>query len=246
MTRRIGQFAAAGLLAAASSVAVGDFFAPGADNGWDIGGATSAMTETFLGSGIWNYAANPGTPGTRTTWNVVATAGDWGSQLYTSDQWGFYDGGGNVTLTLDTNTYNDGWLPTTNRITTSTAGSLAWVVTGNWVAAAGVGGDWDLGTAPSLVSGGGGILEYTVTGLPAGSYAWKAVANPSDGNWDTITEDVSTTVAGSDNLFSVSGPADVIIMQIDTSNGTARSIPTPGALALVGVGGLAATRRRRR
>lgn len=255
MTRRIGQCAAAGLLVVAASVAVGDFYAPGTDNNWDINntGFGSLMTETFAGSGIWQYTATtqsdgvtPLAPGDRTQWNIVATAGDWGSQLYPSNQWGFADGSGSVTVTLDTNTYSDGWLPTTNRITTSTAGSQTWVVTGSWVAAAGVGNDWDLGTAPSMNPGVGGILEYSVTGLPVGTYYWKAVANPSDTNWDTITEDASTTVAGSDNAFTVVNPNRVLIMQIDTSNGTARTIPTPGVLAFVGFGGLAATRRRRR
>lgn len=242
MTRRIGQFAAAGLLAVATSTTLG-WFAPGANNGWDT---NAAMTETFAGSGIWQYTASGLAAGARTEWNLIATAGDWGSQAYGSNQWGYADGAGDVTITIDTNTYADGWLPATNRISTNTAGSLGFAVTGNFQAAAGLGGDWDIGAAPAMVSGGGSILQYSLTGLPAGTYDWKPVHLGPSGEWDTVTADSSSTVAGGNNQFSVAGPADVVIMQMDYGNGTVRVIPTPGALALVGVSGLAATRRRRR
>jgi hypothetical protein len=245
MTRRIGQFAAAGLLAVATSTTLG-WFAPGADNGWDIGGATSAMTETFAGSGIFVYDAVPGTPGTRTTWNIVATAGDWGSQLFGSDQWGNYDGAGNISISLDTNTYADGWLPATNRIYTSTLALQTWGATGNWVAAAGMGSDWDLASAPAM-SNNGGIFEVTIPGgvLAPGVYDWKPVANGVVGNWDATGPDTGVNVNAGNGQFTVVG-GEAITLQMDSSNGTVRAIPAPGAFALVGAGGLAATRRRRR
>jgi MYXO-CTERM domain-containing protein len=243
MTRRIGQLAAAGILAAATSVAVGDFYAPGVDNGWDT---SAPMTETFGGSGIWEYAASGLGAGTRTEWNIIAIAGDWGSQLFGSNQWGNADGAGDITLTLDTNTYADGWMPATNRIYTSTLAGQTWGATGNWVAAAGMGSDWDLASAPAMTNS-GGIFELTIPGgtLGAGVYDWKPVANGVAGNWDSTGDGTGVNVNAGNNSFTSDGVSD-IILQMDSSNGTVRAIPTPGALALVGVGGLAATRRRRR
>lgn len=231
----------AGLALAGSAAA---FFAPGADNGWDISGANSAMTDQ--GGGIWTYDASGLGAGARTDWNIVATANDWGSQLYGSNQFGYADGNGDVTLILDTNTYNDGWLPSTNRITTSTAGTLNWVITGSWVAAAGVGNDWDLGSAPAMTPVGGGIFEYATT-LPAGTYAWKPVGGTGpNGEWDAITDDSSTTIGQDNNDFTVANNGDLVVFQIDTSNGTVRIIPTPGVAGLLGVAGIAAVSRRRR
>ena len=240
-TRRIGQWAPVGITAVATSTALG-FFAPGVDNGWDISGATSAMTETFGGSGIWQYAANPGTPGSRTEWNIVATAGDWGSQLHGSNQWGTYDGAGAVTLTLDTNTYSDGWMPATNRIYTSTLALDSWDATGNWVAAAGLGTDWDLITAPAMTNN-AGIFEVTIPGgtLAAGTYDWKPIAN---GSWDSAGDGTGVNINAGNSQFTSNGVDDVIL-QFDSSNGTTRAIPTPGIAAFCGVAGLLATRRRR-
>lgn len=244
-TRRISQAAGSGLLVIAASVAVGDFFAPGADNGWDAynTGLGSAMTETFGGSGIWEYQAQPGTPGARTEWNIIAAVGDWGSQLFGSNQWGTYDGAGAVKLTLDTNTYADGWSPATNRIYTDTLAGDSWAATGNWNTAAGMGLDWDLGSAPAM-SNNGGIFELTIPGgaLAPGTYDWKPIAN---GSWDSTGDGTGVNVNAGNSQFTVVG-GEEITLRMDSSNGTTQAVPAPGILALAGIGGAAATRRRRR
>ena len=87
-------------LAAAPYYVAGDF------NGWNSSG--NLMTETFLGSGIWQaplsmstgYHIFKVTDGTW-SWNVPGSGNSW---LYT-------DGSGNVTITYDANTYADGWIP---------------------------------------------------------------------------------------------------------------------------------------
>jgi MYXO-CTERM domain-containing protein len=241
-TRRIGQWGAAGTLAVAASVATGDFFAPGIDNGWDFNG--NAMVETFAGSGVWQHTATGQTPGAQLLWDILSEAGNWDSKVHPAgNQWGTVDGAGEVTLTLDTNTYNDGWMPASYRVYTSTLASDSWAATGSWVAAAGMGNDWDLGTAPAMTLN-GGLFEVTIPAgtLAAGTYDWKPVAN---GGWDSTGDGTGVNVNAGNTQFTIDGLSDTIL-QLDPSNGTVRAIPTPGALALVGVGGLAASRRRRR
>ena len=225
----------AGLVLAGTTAA---FFAPGADNGWD---ASTAMTETS--PGVWEYSASGLGAGARTEWNIIEFAGDWGSQLHGSNQWGHADGNGDVTIILDTNTYSDGWAPSSNRIYTNTLALQSWQATGNWVGAAGLGNDWDLGTAPAMTNN-GGIFEFVIPGgsLAPGIYEWKPVAN---GSWDSTGPFTGVNVNAPNSQFEVVG-SETIIVQLDSSNGTTRFIPTPGAVGLLGIAGLAAGRRRRR
>jgi hypothetical protein len=243
MTRLIVAAAAgvglsAGAAALAMPVAVGEF------NGWDVNGV--AMTETGVGTGVFELAISGEPANTLRAWKPLSAGGDWANEYYGPNAWYVTDGAGEVTVTLDTNTPGDGWLPATNRIGSSTAASLPWNVTGNWVEAAGggVGADWDLGLAPAMADIGGGIFSYTAT-IPAGSYLWKPVAN---GGWDAVGSDNSTSVAGNDIPFSVTGSSDnVVTFLVDPGVGrvTIQQIPAPGVAALAGIGGLVATRRRR-
>lgn len=242
MTRRIGQAAAAGLLLVATGIAAGDWYITGDALGWDAG-AAPLMTDNS--DGTWSYT-HSGTAGDRNEWQFLDTQGDWGSQAYGSNAWSYVGGGGDVTITIDTNTYADGWEPTTNRVFSDNV-PTAWNVTGDWVDDATAGNDWDLGTAPAMSSIGGGQFEYTIApgALPAGTWNWKPVL--ANGSWDATTADSSTTVGGGNVQFTLLAGEGVTI-RVDGSNGTVQQVvfPTPGAMALFGIGGIAATRRRRR
>ena len=68
---------------------------------------------------------------TQQLWDILSVQGDWNAKVHPAGNlWGTADGAGNVTLTLDTNTYNDGWLPSVNRAYSSTMASDTWAATG--------------------------------------------------------------------------------------------------------------------
>lgn len=245
MTRRIGQAAAAGLLLVATGIAAGDWYITGDALGWDAG-AAPLMTDNS--DGTWSYT-HSGTAGDRNEWQFLDTQGDWGSQAYGVNSWSYVGGGGDVTITIDTNTYADGWLPTTNRVFSDNM-PTAWKAVGNWQDEAGAGGEWDLGGGPSMTDTGGGVFQYIIPAglIPAGTYDWKpARGGASPGEWDSITADSSSTVGGGNIQFTLLA-GEGVTLRINTSNGTVQQVvfPTPGAMALFGIGGIAATRRRRR
>jgi MYXO-CTERM domain-containing protein len=229
--------AVAGLVFAGAATA--DFWAPGIDNGWDPNG--NAMIETGAGSGIWTHTATGRTPGERLLWDILSEQGNWDSKVHPAgNQWGTVDGNGEIVLTLDTNTYNDGWLPETNRAYTNTIAGDSWAATGSWVVASGLGLDWDLGTAPAMTDN-GGIFELNIGVIPAGTYDWKPVAN---GSWDSAGDGTGVNVNAGNTQFTSDG-VEPVILQLRASDGTVRAIPTPGVAGVLGLAGLAAARRRR-
>jgi len=238
MTRLMMAAAAAAL--ALCGVAQADFYAPGGPNGWDIAntGAGSAMVEGP--SGVWTY--NWSGAGGRQEFNIVATVNDWGSQLFGSNQWGYGDGGGNGSLTLDTNVYADGWSPSTNRISVPGGNSLSWTATGDFLSELG-GGDWDNASPFGAMTWNGSYFTTTVN-LPDGTYAWKAV---NTGSWDSIGPGSSNSVNGDNAVINTGGGFNTVILDVDPARGVLRTtvIPAPAAASVIGVAGLLGLRRRR-
>ena len=238
MTRLMMAATAAAL--ALCGVAQADFFAPGGTNGWDISGATSAMVEGP--AGVWTYSFTGQAASTRQEWNIVATAGDWGSQLYGSNQWGYTDANGDGSLTLDTNVYADGWSPTTNRISVPGGAGLSWTATGGFLPAIG-GGDWDNASPQGAMTWNGSYFTMTAV-IPDGTYDWKPVVT---GSWDSIGNGNSNNVNGDNAQFTTGGGNNIVTLDVDPSNGTLRATvtPTPGAAAVLGLAGALGLRRRR-
>ena len=238
MTRSMMAAAAAAL--ALCGVAQADFFAPGSTNGWDISGATSAMVEAP--AGVWTYSWTGAGPGSRNEWNIVATAGDWGSQLFGSNQWGYADGSGAGSLTLDTNTYADGWFPTTNRISVPGGNALAWSVTGNFLSQIG-GTDWDNFSPVGGMTWNGSYFTKTVV-IPDGTWDWKPV---NSGTWDSVGPGSSNSVNADNAQFTTGGGNNIVILDVDPARGVVRStvIPAPAAATVLGLAGALGLRRRR-
>jgi len=245
MTRFIVAAAALGLCAGTAALAVPS--APGDFNGFDT--QNSPMTDQ--GGGIWTYDVTGAGAGARQEFNLIAdpAAGNngWDSQYYGTNQWAYADGAGEYTITLDTNFYNDGWFPQENRISTSTAPLQSWAATGDWVDDVGAGFDWDLGSAPAMTETGvgTGVFTYNNPNFPVGTWNYKPIAN---GSWDSVGGDNTTSVNASNFLFDVLPGFQDVTLWVDANNGTVRvtAVPAPGVAALAGLGGLAATRRRRR
>lgn len=201
-------------LAAAPPYGVaGDF------NGWTANG--NPMTETFSGSGIWQVSLTSLTPG-RHEFKVTGDTWDW-NVPGSGNSWLYTDGGGNVTVTYDANTYSDGWAPASGRIGVSVDPG-AWTAVGDWQG-------WNNSNpATAMTSIGGGIYQLGYYFAAAGTYQYKAV---NTGTWDAIGADSRGINAG--NLaFTVSPGWQLLV--VDVLDGSLAVIPEPSTLALVGVG----------
>jgi hypothetical protein len=231
--------AAAAAALALCGVAQADFFAVGGPNGWDIGGGSSAMVEGPAGVWTYNYSV---APNQRDEFNIVATAGDWGSQLHGSNQFSFADGAGNGSISLDTNAYADGWSPSTNRIGISGGAGLSWTATGGFLGALG-GTDWDNASPQGAMAWNGSYFSLTVN-LPDGTYDWKPVVT---GSWDSIGNGNSNSVNGDNGQFTTGGGNNIVILDADPARGVLRAtvIPAPAAMSVLGAAGLLGLRRRR-
>ncbi|HPF39984.1 MAG TPA: PEP-CTERM sorting domain-containing protein [Phycisphaerae bacterium] len=217
-----------------------DFFSPGTPNGWDF---NLAMTETFAGSGIWEYSWTGQAANNFETFDILSEGGNWDSKVHPAgNQWAVSDGSGAGTISLDTNTYADGWLPDTNRVKVAAEPNTAWVAAGNFQPQLGA-GDWDNASAITAMSDqGGGIFLFEATLVP-GNYSWKPVVS---GSWDSISTN-SRNVNTNNIDFSTDAVNNHVEMWVDVLNGTVKTVvtPEPATLALLGFGALALIRRRR-
>lgn len=235
MTRSMMAAAAAAALALCG-VAQADFFSPGGVNGWD---ANTPMVEGP--AGVWTYNYTSG-PNQRDEFNLLATAGDWGSQLSGSNQWVYADGAGNGSITLDTNVSADGWSPASNRIGFSGGAGLSWTATGGFLGAIG-GTDWDNASPQGAMAWNGSYFTMTVV-VPDGIYNWKPVVT---GSWDSIGSLTSNNVNADDSQFTTGGGNNIVTLDVDPARGVVRStvVPAPAAVTVLGAAGVLGLRRRR-
>lgn len=220
------------VLALVGAPAFADAFIPGAFNGWDN---TTPMTETAPGSGIYTYSIPTQTADTFQNFLLLTESGNWDAKYIPSgDQWMVTDGAGNQTITLDTNTYADGWYPEQNRVgVTSEQGS--WTAVGDWQG-------WDNSNpATAMSSQGGGIYMYSTGVLTPGEHYFKAVKT---GSWDAIGAD-SRSVNANNFAFTTDAVMDSANLYVDALNGVIKVelVPEPASLLLLGLAGLLIRRR---
>ncbi len=141
---------------------------------------------------------------------TVATAGRYEFKVAAEDWSTSYPGSGNswldttadgetVTITFDTSTYYDGWLPETDIIGVSTEPG-AWTAVGDWQG-------WDnANPATAMTALGGGVYEFTTPIASPGSYQFKAVKT---GTWDAIGADGRSANANTASFETTSADQDV-------------------------------------
>ena len=233
---RLIAVALTGAIATAAQ-AGGTWNIAGEFQGWDNAAPAWGMADSG-GNDIFELVVTLPTADPHLEYKSVET-GNWGNA---------FPGSGNdwvnvpadntqVTFTLDTNTYADGWLPAENRHYTSTQSLLT-----NWTAVGSFQG-WDNANAATLMSDlGGGIYSVDYIVATAGNYEYKVT---NTGGWDTQIGVDGPGVNSATLFFDTLSDNELVRFQMDINNGTIRVIPTPGTLTLLGLSGMAAVRRRR-
>lgn len=142
---------------------------------------------------------------------------------------------GAVTVHLyATDSHGDGWSPDGWwRVGLDDSGLFDWEIAGSMNGWAG-GADWFLDDL------GGGQHRLTKTFDVGGTYEWKF---RMQGSWDISIGNDFGNAAGNNSLTVADG--ETVAFLLDLPGGRWTVIPTPGALSLLGLAGLAAMRRRR-
>lgn len=192
---------------------------------WDPPNAPT-MTETPASSGIYSLAVSSIDPNALYKFKILDDEGsppfDWNTstQLTPTNSWFLTGSTGAATISIDTNTYDDGYLPTTNRVTSSTdATELPGVFgVGDWMEEAGGAGDWDPGDLMFQMTedpNASGLFSLDVTISTPGAYQWKATKGDWDGQWGTDGRNDNATTW---SFNTVEADQDVTFL-VDTSLG---------------------------
>ena len=197
-----GSLAAAlGLVLLSASVScaglwmAGDFqIAGGYSTGdWDAGAGPNLND---LGGGLYDFALTGLVANTRYQTKLLddqgTPPGSWGDPEVpdngpgSSNTWFITDASGNASISVDRNTYNDGLLPGTDRITFSTdlTEFPNLYATGSWMDEAGGAADWTNNDPLfEMTDQGSGLYSVDATISTPGSYEFKATAGSWDYQW---------------------------------------------------------------
>lgn len=217
------------LLAAGAYAGFAD--TPHVAGGFDGWATHNAMTD--LGGGVWEYTVTGMDAGARYEFKI--TQGDWDSNYPGPNSWCYTDGDGNVTITFNTNTVSDGWMPEQYRIGLNVDPG-AWTIAGSFQG-------WDnANPATAMTPMGGGIYSFTQA-LSAGEYWFKPVVT---GSWDSISTD-NRSVGTTDIYVNLASDA-VLNVSVDALSGTMKYevVPEPASMAILGLGSLLISIRRKK
>jgi glycosidase len=201
-----------------------EWYARGDFNGWSTADPMyddGSHGDAVAGDGIYTALV------------AVATAGRYEFKIATADWSTSYPTSGNswldttaadeiVTVTFDTNTYTDGWLPETDIIGVSTEPG-AWTAVGDWQG-------WDnANPGTAMTAQGDGVYGLTTSIASPGTYQYKAVKT---GSWDAVGAD-GRSVNAATMVFEIVEADQEVTFSVDALDGRVSvevaepSIPQP-------------------
>jgi len=207
------------------------YYARGEFNGWS--NDTTPMVD--MGGGMWQSTITGLVAGQK--YQHKATVNDWSFNApQTGDNaYAVANGAGELTINFFPNTsWADGYMPASEaRIGYIDPGQHGWEVMGAF-------NGWS--TPFVMNSLGNGVYQVDVA-AGVGAYEFKF---RKAGDWDISVGD-SFGRFSSNADATVNAGDNAVRLTLDLPNGRwqATSIPAPGAMALLGLGGLVAARRRR-
>lgn len=199
-------------------------------NGWAPGDIT--MTETSAGSGIWTYTISGLTAGQWQTFKI--TQGDWDVTVPASNSWACADENGDIIVTFNTNVVSDGWVTEQYRITLNTE-------PGTWSLVGDYNGWNNADSTQTMTALGGGIYSITQT-WAAGEYNFKPTWT---GTWNAIGTDGRSIDAW--NYYLNLDVESEVTVYVDAYANTMKVevVPEPATLALLAIGSVVLSRRRK-
>ncbi len=140
------------------------------------------------------------------------TTADWSTSFPAANSWFVTQSDGQVvTITYDANTYDDGWMPASNRIGVADS-TAAYTAVGNWQG-------WNnADPATAMSAAGDGTYRLTVPIAAPGMYEYKAVAT---GGWDAIGADGRNVNASTIQFTSVEAGQNATFFT-NPANGTVK------------------------
>lgn len=227
---KVSMLAGAAVAAVASAAIAQPYFVRGDFNGWSNSSDPMVQTDT----NTWEYTVTGLNPGQ--AYEFKASVDDWSMSAPGSNAKYTADANGELHVFLyDTDTHGDGWSPEGKwRLGYTDNGSHDWELMGDM-------NGWGGGSEWYLTDMGGGMHSGTFS-LAAGTYQWKL---RSQGSWDfSLGDDFGNSAANNELVLA----ADAMVrFDLDMEGGRWMTtiVPAPSSVALLGLGGLVAARRRR-
>lgn len=220
------------LCAAATLVQAQPFYVRGEFNGWS--GTTDLMAD--MGGGMYQATISGLTPGQG--YQHKATVDDWSFNAPQSgdNALAVANAAGQLVVNFfPATSWADGWMPAAEaRIGYVDSGMHGWDIMGDF-------NGW--ASPVGLMSNLGGGVYQIVVAASVGPHDFKF---RKDGDWNVSVGATFGHLAS--NANATVNPGDTgLLLTLDLPNGRwqATSVPAPSAIALLGLGGLVATRRRR-
>ncbi len=213
----LSSYLGAGTTCVGNPCAEPSFPAPyiaGGFQGWN----PTSTPMVNAGGGKWTYTVTGQAPGARVEFKITNGL-DWSAPGHKNfpgaNSWAYCDENGSVTITYDSNYYNDGWSPYRDRLGLDVPVG-EWGVPGNHGSEFG-GSDWANGSPAILLdpTGDPHVYSKSFTNIPPANYEFKFT---KFGTWDSISWD-ARSVGTANWAYSIADATEVITFTVDNFHG---------------------------
>jgi len=182
----------------------------GAFNGWNNTGVPNPGTDP-ANPLITTNIMTGGTNGSYQDFKFIRDSGSWNTSFPNNNCKIKYDAGGSNTVYFYTNTFNDGWLPSANRVGYNDPGNMAFEIVGDFNGFSSVPAG-QMGLKP----GSNGLYTNIFVVPTAGGHSFKF---RTPGTWSEVNFGADFGNGGGDAGFVTTTTNQAILFQLDLPNG---------------------------